>query len=93
MEWQTLFKRECVADPFFIRLRLMQKTPSSVPILIVAYPLFRTGTEGWKAGSNGLKMAACVKKTKNLTMRARAFLETRISWSISLRCSMRSVRS
>ena len=33
------------------------------------------------------------QKARRLTMRARAFLETRISWSISLRCSMSRVRS
>jgi hypothetical protein len=60
MELQTLLKRGSVADTFL--LKITQITPSSVPILIVAYSLFRTRIQtwrGWKAGSDGLKMAAC----------------------------------
>jgi hypothetical protein len=39
MELKTLFKRESVADPFFIRINNISFL---CPILIVAYPLFRT---------------------------------------------------
>ncbi len=48
MELQTLFQRESVADPFFIRI--IQIISSSVPIFIVAYPLFRTRIQTWRAG-------------------------------------------
>jgi hypothetical protein len=50
MELQTLLQRKGAADPFFIKI--MQITPSYVIILIVAYPLFRTRIQTWRAGKS-----------------------------------------
>ncbi len=66
MELQTLFQRESIADPFLIRI--MQITPSSVPIFIVAYPLFHTRIQTWRAGKPRFqrncrfKMAVCWRR-------------------------------
>jgi hypothetical protein len=54
MELQTLFKRESVADPFFIRTYnslLYSYLNSGVP----SVPYQDPNLAGWKAGSNGLK--------------------------------------
>jgi hypothetical protein len=60
MELKTLFKRESVADSFFIRIT---QKPPILKNLIVASALFRfiiLTLAGWKTGSKGivgLKMA------------------------------------
>jgi hypothetical protein len=76
MELQTLFKRESVADPFFIRI--MQIIPSSVPILIMAYPLFHTRIPTWRAGKPvstelSVKKWRCLKPRKNIPSLPPAF--------------------